>query len=110
MTDAFAAEVWADVVPLLVAQKTIATIDNYAVAMLCQSYSVWRRSSELAEIADAGTIEWQRLRSAANASMTQVLRLSQRFGLTPSDRVGLATGGPDEKKDTGKARFFQRSG
>lgn len=104
--DPFAAEIWADVIPLLLNQKTLAAIDGMTVAGLCQSYSVWRRSAELAECTDPGSLEWSRLRSAANQALMQVLRLSQRFGLTPADRAGLHVEKKEAPEEAGKSRFF----
>jgi phage terminase small subunit len=60
----------------------------------------------LAECAEAGTLEWRRLRSAANEALSQVLRLSQRFGLTPADRAGLHVEKEDKPQESGKSRFF----
>ena len=106
-SDPYAIEVWRDVVPLLVAQKTIAEIDWLAVAGLCSSFSLWRRSCELAECVEVATIEWSRLRSTANNALMQVLRFSQRFGLTPADRAGLHVKRDEKDKDkASKSRFF----
>jgi phage terminase small subunit len=104
-SDPFAAEVWDDVLPLLVAQRTVAEIDWLALAILCQQFSIWRRCSELAEVADCESMACHRLRSQANAALAQVLRLSQRFGLTPADRAGMKVEGESPKAD-GKTRFF----
>lgn len=104
--DPFAVEVWHDVLPMLVAQETVAKIDWLAVAGLCENFSVWRRTAELAECAEPGTMEWRRLRSAANEALMQVLRLSRCFGLTPADRAGLHVDQEGESPDSGKSKFF----
>lgn len=108
--DPFAAEVWRDVMPLLVAQGTVAQIDWLALASLCQNFSLWRRSAELVECAEPGTPEWRRLYSTANQALGQVLRLSSRFGLTPADRAGLHVEKEDKPKESGKSRFFFGAG
>lgn len=103
--DTFAAEVWEELIPLLVAQKTIAEIDATAVTMFCQSYSLWKRSTELAECCEPGSLERERLRREANNALVHVHKFARCFGLTPADRAGLKVEKNEQTQDT-KARFF----
>lgn len=107
-SDALAVEVWQETLPLLISQGCAAEIDAASLAILCQAMSLSIRASDMAESAEWGTTERQRIRNEANAAQATVIKLSSRFGLTPADRAGIKSE-RQETQATDKSRFFASS-
>ncbi len=94
-------QVWREIAPDLVARNVLTAADQPALGLLCQSWDDFHQHS--AEIQNSGHsgftdkgYEYTRPAVQLKAkAMDLIIRLSQRFGLTPMDRVGL--GGAEKK-------------
>jgi len=81
--------------------------------MMCRYYSLWQSSTEAAGESVFGSTEWRRIHSVAREAYVSFLSMSQRFGLTPSDRAGLPVDGNKksvDRFDIGKLQYFDGTG
>ena len=109
---------WEQLVPILERMRVLTEADGFALAVLCEAWSRYRRATDmLIQYGDVypvknpdGTLKM--LRRSPYSAMQMELALNVRrmlaeFGLTPAARGRLIA--LPENKDNGKAAFFSRS-
>jgi P27 family predicted phage terminase small subunit len=80
-------EAWKQLTPMLDDMGVLTTIDQVGLALLCDTFSVWRGAQDrIAEDGDGVDPVWVR---TARDFGTQLLRMLQEFGLTPSARTRI---------------------
>lgn len=109
---------WKHLVPLLNAMGVLTRIDGNALARYCRLWSRWRKAEdfilekgEMYPLRDEnGAVKyfqpWPQV-AIAHRLASQLTRLEQEFGMTPSSRSRIQL--PERRKtaDHDKARFFQ---
>ena len=92
-------------VALLEPLGLLAEMDRAALAAYCQCYSEWVQADEtlnregMTFTTPNGYVQQRPEVAIRQKARTDMLRFASRFGLTPSDRVGLKVperNGPDE--------------
>lgn len=114
--DDYAKEIWAELVPQLDAMGVLATIDRYALTLLCDNWSQWRIAREFVRkhgetypVKDeSGRLKYLKKFpqvSIADTCAKTLKGLMQEFGLTPSARTRIEVKGREEDSG-GKERFL----
>jgi P27 family predicted phage terminase small subunit len=115
--DAEGKKAWDQLTPILERMRVLTEADGFALAVLCESWSRYRRATDmLIQYGDVypvknpdGTLKM--LRRSPYSAMQMELALNVRrmlaeFGLTPAARGRLIA--LPEDKDHGKAAYFSR--
>ena len=90
----YARNEWDYIVPQLAELRVLTRLDRSALAAYCVAAGRLREGYET----DNAKI--------INEAISQILRLSERLGLSPSDRTRLRTPPSADKATNGKKRFF----
>lgn len=102
-----AREAWDQIADELAGIGLLTVIDRTSLEALCVSYAIWRDA--ISDCEENGyTITQERTHGGgpvrvknpsfviAKEALQDFVRISAKFGMTPSDRAGLATGGKKE--------------
>lgn len=123
--DKDARAVWHLLIPQLAAVGLVTKLDRNALTMYCRLFSRWVQAEKFLQergtshplrrvtkdgdgkerVIVVGFQIFPQVREADSLA-SQLLRLEQNFGLTPSARASLQTS-VEKKQDDGKARFFK---
>ena len=85
-----AAKFWRDAVPKLDRMGILQSIDSAELAALCRSWAEWRKSDRRLEAEDDDKVRF-RLTILAGMAWKQFEKIATKYGLTPVDRIRLAT-------------------
>ena len=106
-----ATDVWHELVPMLMQMGVLSKVDGNALARYCEIWIRWRRAAEFLASVPSEFYEVRTLASGkkelkplpmvaiADTLSTQLLRLEQQFGMTPSARVGLEVTAPPASEE-----------
>jgi len=104
---------WRRIVPKLEAAGILATIDRAGLALVCEAWSEYRAADRILKregltykSEEDGITRRHPMMKVKNDAAIRWAQLSQRFGLTPSDRTRIKAPIRDNGKDEGKSRFF----
>ena len=113
-----AKHVWRQVVPLLEEMGVLSKINSNTLARYCSIWVRWKKADaflrEHGEVYpvkdDEGQVksftEWPQVGIASRLG-TELLKIEQNFGMTPSSRAGIQVAKPDGKAKNDKTRFFK---
>jgi P27 family predicted phage terminase small subunit len=111
-----ARKAWHRIAPILESMKVLTVADQEAFARYCVTLARWREAEEfLAKHGDTypvkidgevvGFKNYPQVR-VADRLATQLGRMEQSFGLTPSARARIEVPNGEEKKQEGTIKFF----
>ncbi len=112
----YAREEWESIVPILLRNGLLTSLDGAALAAYCAAYGRWREAEEqiassgiVIKMGDKGYIVQSPWLQVANKAIKQIEIFVARFGLSPSDRTRIHVKPcepvePDEKKKKKKKR------
>lgn len=106
-----AQEVWRRLAPDLVDKKVLTAWDVEQFAAYCVAVAQYKECRELmggeyTVTGSMGQMVKSPLWTEMNEALTQMLKLSARFGLTPADRAGLSISAGDEAPKAGGERLI----
>jgi P27 family predicted phage terminase small subunit len=85
-----AAELWEQLVPVLVQRGVATAVDSAELAAMCTFWRRFRQASRaLDELTDCGDLKACRLLRQANIAFKAFSAIAAKFGLNPSDRSRL---------------------
>ena len=106
-----AKELWAQLAPDLEREELLTARSSAEFASYCQERAIYAIYSELLKTLRPRSPKVERYRSIAMKANDRALRLGQKFGITPSDMVGLAVpSAPGKPKSKDEEFLFGRSG
>jgi P27 family predicted phage terminase small subunit len=105
----YAAALWQRLAPMLAGLGLLTEGDIDALSLLCQQHSIYRQCADM--IRKEGIIVSHKNKAGAvnrvphpalrvqHAAIQNIVKISARFGLTPSDRNGLGLAGEEPKDE-----------
>lgn len=109
---------WNALAPMLDQMGVLTRVDGHAFGRYCRLWSRWRKAEEFIDQHgemyplknDAGQTkcfqQWPQV-AIAHRLATQLTRLEQEFGMTPSARARIQIAPKTKETARGKARFFE---
>lgn len=110
--DKDARAVWHLLIPQLATIGLATKLDRNALTRYCRLFARWMNAEKHLQKHGTTIATEKQVVAApevreADSLASQLLRLEQNFGLTPSARASLQTA-VEKKQDDGKARFFKQ--
>jgi P27 family predicted phage terminase small subunit len=113
-----ARKMWDHLLPMLDGMGVLTRVDGNALARYCRLWSRWRKAEEFIDGKgemyplkdDKGSVkcfmQWPQV-AIAHKLATQLTRLEQEFGMTPSARSRIPVQGSTRGRHDGKSRYFR---
>jgi len=89
---------WKAICPILREMKVLSASDRTTLALLCDQLAYYRQSAETRDV------------TLASKLLPGIIKLCDRFGLSPSARASLTIAPVKEQEEDPKLRFFKGGG
>lgn len=104
--DRFGRAAWKRTAPMLARMGVLTQADGDVLALYCDAYSQWRRSSAALQRIEPTAPEFRKLAVTAEKARDQMRLLAGEFGLTPSSRSRMHIT-PQAEEDDGFEQFLR---
>ena len=116
-----ARKMWDHLLPMLDGMGVLTRVDGNSLARYCRLWSRWRKAEAFIDEkgdmfplrSDNGKVkcfqQWPQV-AIAHKLATQLTRLEQEFGMTPSARSRIQVSGSTRERQGGKSRYFRDIG